>query len=63
LPTFVIVTGIAGLITESVDLAVGVVLTVAGCVASGLVVKLSPELQSSRGCAVRFRFGALGYTG
>ncbi|VBA59593.1 hypothetical protein [Mycobacterium attenuatum] len=40
LPTFVVVTGIAGLVTGSVDFAVGIALIVTGSVASGLVVKL-----------------------
>ncbi|WP_176357488.1 hypothetical protein [Mycobacterium persicum] len=40
LPTFVVVTGIAGLVTDSVDFAVGMALIVIGSVASGLMVKL-----------------------
>jgi hypothetical protein len=42
LPTSVIVTGIAGLVTGSIDFVVGVVLIVAGSVASGALAKLSP---------------------
>jgi hypothetical protein len=42
LPTFVIVTGIAGLITDSIDFAVAVVVIVVGSVASGALARLSP---------------------
>jgi len=42
LPTFVIVTGIAGLVTDSVDFGVAIVLVVAGSVASGVLAKFSP---------------------
>lgn len=41
LPTFVIVTGIAGMITGSVDFATGIALIVTGSVASGLLAKAS----------------------
>ncbi len=39
LPTFVIVTGIAGLVTGSIDFSVGMVLIVVGSVASGFMAK------------------------
>ncbi|BBX73078.1 hypothetical protein MSHI_09840 [Mycobacterium shinjukuense] len=39
LPTFVVVTGIAGLVTDSLDAVLGVVLIVAGSVASGVMAK------------------------
>ncbi len=42
LPTFVIVTGIAGLVTDSIDFAIGIVVIVAGSVASGMLARLSP---------------------
>lgn len=42
LPTFVIVTGIAGLVTDSVNFGAGVALIAAGSVASGIVAKGSP---------------------
>jgi hypothetical protein len=42
LPTFVIVTGIAGLVTGSIDFVVGIALIVAGSVASGILAKVSP---------------------
>jgi hypothetical protein len=44
LPTFVIVTGIAGLITDSIDFAVAVVVIVVGSVASGALARLSPAV-------------------
>lgn len=42
LPTFVIITGIAGLITGSVDFVVSIALIVGGSVASGLLAKMLP---------------------
>jgi hypothetical protein len=42
LPTFVIVTGIAGLVTGSVDFVLGVALIVGGSVASGILAKVAP---------------------
>jgi len=41
LPTFVIVTGIAGLVTGAIDFGVGIALIVAGSVTSGIVTKAS----------------------
>ncbi|MCV7042390.1 hypothetical protein BST36_13560 [Mycolicibacterium moriokaense] len=41
LPTFVIVTGVAGLVTGAIDFGVGVALIVAGSVASGLLAKVT----------------------
>lgn len=43
LPMFLVITGIAGLVTDSVNLAVGVALIVVGSVASGLAAKLAPS--------------------
>lgn len=45
LPTFVVVTGIAGLITGSIDFLVGVGLIVGGSVASGILTKLTGTTQ------------------
>jgi len=42
LPTFVVVTGIAGLVTGSIDGTVGLVLIVAGSVGSGILAKALP---------------------
>ena len=42
LPTFAIVTGIAGFVTDSVDFSVGMALIVAGSVASGILAKILP---------------------
>jgi hypothetical protein len=46
LPTFVTVTGIAGLVTGAIDFSLGMVLIVVGSVASGLLVKASPKAAS-----------------
>lgn len=45
LPTFAIVTGIAGFVTDSVDFAVGIALIVAGSVASGILAKILPAAR------------------
>jgi hypothetical protein len=42
IPVFVLITGIAGLVTESVDTWLGVTLIVAGSVGGGLVRRLAP---------------------
>ncbi len=42
LPTFVIVTGIVGMVTDSIDSGLGVALIVVGSVAAGVLAKLSP---------------------
>jgi hypothetical protein len=47
LPTFVIVTGVAGLVTGSIDFVVGVGLIVFGSVASGILAKVSPAAAES----------------
>jgi len=46
LPTFVIVTGVAGLVTGSVDFIVGVALIVGGSVASGILAKSRRPVNS-----------------
>ncbi len=43
LPTFVTVTGIAGLVTGSIDFVVGIALIVTGSAASGVLAKVSPR--------------------
>ncbi|OBK19524.1 hypothetical protein A5636_17920 [Mycobacterium asiaticum] len=45
LPTFVIVTGIAGMVTDSLGLWLGIGLIVAGSVASGILAKLAAARQ------------------
>lgn len=42
LPTFVIVTGIVGMVTDSIDSGLGIALIVIGSVAAGVLAKLSP---------------------
>ncbi len=49
LPTFVIVTGIAGLVTDSIDFAVGIALIVMGSAASGVLAKVSPKAAPQQG--------------
>jgi hypothetical protein len=49
LPTFVIVTGVAGLITGSIDFIVGIALIVAGSAASGILAKVSPATAQQAG--------------
>ncbi|OBK23218.1 hypothetical protein A5634_05860 [Mycobacterium asiaticum] len=43
LPTFVIVTGVVGLITGSIDFTIGIALIIGGSVASGVLAKFLPE--------------------
>ena len=49
LPTFVIVTGIAGFVTDAVDSGVGITLIVVGSVTSGMLAKLSPAAKQQSG--------------